>query len=310
MDTPVVGHVQVLFILMAVGFLSLKLKITTREASAHFSSFVMKITLPCMTFNSFRRPFSWGVLGEAAAALGMSVAICGLSYLFSLVYPRLLGMRGPERGVHRYAVIIPNCGLIGFAMINVILGPAYVFHAVIFTIPFSIMAFSVASWLIAREGNRAPVLSWKSLISAPLVATFVGLIAFLFSIPLPEALGTTIKFIGDVTTPLAMAVIGMTIAQANIRQILGRWRVYLTVFIRLLLLPALMGFACYLVHIRGPLLMLSVILTGMPAGSTTSILATVYEVAEEEASSIVALSTILCAVTIPLVVVGVYHFAG
>ena len=310
MDTPVVGHVLVLFMLMAAGFLSYKLKVTTKESSAQFSSFVMKITLPCMTFNSFRRPFSWEIMGEAAAALGVSIDICGFAYLLSLVYPRLLGLKGPERGVHRYALIVSNCGLIGFPMVNIILGPNYIFHAVIFTIPFSIMAFSGAAWLIAKEGNKAPALSWKSLITAPLVATLIGLIAFIFSIPLPEVLETSIKYIGDVSTPLSMAVIGMTIAQTDLLQLLGRWRVYITVFMRLLLLPAFVGLACYIAHIRGPLLILSVIITGMPAGSTTSILAAVYEVAEGEASSIVALSTILCALTLPLVVIVVYYFAA
>ena len=315
MNTPVVGQVLVLFFLMAVGFFCFKLKITTKEASALFSSFVMKLTLPCMIFNSFRRPFGWGLLGEAAAVLGISTAICGLSYLISLAYPHLLGMKGPERGVHRYALVISNCGLIGYPMINVILGPEYIFHAVIFTIPFSFLAFSVAAWFIAREGPRtegskAPVFSWKVLLNPPLVSTAIGLVFFLFSIPLPKSLETGIKLIGDITSPLSMIVIGMTIAQAEIKHILGRWRVYVTVLMRLLLLPALAGLFCYLVRIRGPLQVLSVILIAMPAGSTTSILASVYDVAEEEAGSIVALSTILCALTIPLVVIAVNHYFG
>ena len=81
-------------------------------------------------------------------------------------------------------------------------------------------------------------------------------------------------------------------------------------FGRLLFVPALAGLACYMTGVRGPLLMLAVIITAMPAGSSTSILASIYDVAVEEAGSIVALSTILSAVTIPFAVIAIYYFAG
>lgn len=308
MDIPVAGQVLVLVILMAIGFLSYKLKITNREASGYFSSFVLKITLPCLILSSFQRPYSRELLGEAGATLGIGFAVYVFSFLLSLAYPYLLGMKGPERGVHRYALFIPNSGLVGFPVIEAVMGPFYLFHASLFNIPSHILAFSIGIWIIAKESGGSSAFSWKMFINPLIICTIAGFFMFIFSVSLPAPLEKSIAFAGNMTTPLSMAVIGITIAQAKIRQMLGYWRVYVTVFTRLLLLPALILLVCVLLGAKGPLLALPVIIAATPAGSTTSILASVYKVAEEEAGAIVALSTVLCAITIPLVVFAVHCF--
>jgi len=310
MDTQVTGQVLVLFILISIGFVSYKLKITTKEAAAYFSSFVMKIPLPCMIIASFLRPFNMELLEEAARTLGIAFAVYGFALLLALSYPYILGIKGPERGVHRYAIFISNSGLFGFPVIEAVLGPAYIFHASIYNVPANILAFSVGLWLIAKEGGKAPAFSWKAFVNPLFIATIIGFIMFLFSIRLPWPIEQSIRISGSVSTPLAMAVIGISIAQADQKKLFGRWRIYVTVLTRLLVIPALVGLACYLAGIRGPLLILPVILASMPAGSTTTIIASVYDVAVEEAGSITALSVVLCAITIPLVVIAVHYFWG
>ena len=310
MSTRISDQVLVLIILMSVGFLSYKLKIVTKEVPGLFSNFIMKVSMPCLIITSFRRPFSRELLWEAVIVMGIASAIYAFSLLLSLVYPYILGMRGPERGVHRYAIIISNVGFIGFPVVETIMGRHYIFHASIYNMISSFMAFSIAAWLMAKEGGKALVFSWRVFFNVPFVATVAGFLVFLFSISFPEPVEQSLRMVGAVTTPLAMAVIGITIAQANIRKMLARWQIYITSLVRLLLIPALTGLACYFAGIRGPLLMLVVIICGMPAGSTTSILATVYEVAEDEGSSLVVLTTILSLITIPLLVVVIQQFIG
>ena len=310
MDIRVAGQVLVLFILIALGFLSYKLKITTKEASVYFSSFAMKITLPCMIFSSFLRPFSQELLGEAITTLGVAFFVYSFTLLVGLAYPHILRIKGPERGVHRYAIFISNTGLIGMPVIEAILGPLYLFHAAIFSVPANILSFSVGAWLVAKEGKKPMAFSWKIFITPLSITTVAGFIVFLFSIRLPGPLEQSIRLAGGVTTPLAMAVVGISIAHADIKQLLGRWRIYITALVRLLVIPALVGLACFLAGIRGPLLMLPVILAAMPAGSTTSLFASVYDVAVEEAGSILALTIVLSAATIPLVIIVLHYFAG
>jgi predicted permease len=303
----VVSQVLVLFFLMLAGFICAKFKLTGPETASYFSPFIINITLPAMLFTSFQRPFSRELLGEAGTALGMSVIVYGIAFIVAFAYPRIVGMNGPERGVHRYAIIISNCGFIGYPMVEAVLGPEYVFHAVIFNIPFSFLAYSVCAWLISKEGSRetagnTPVfsMSWKTFVNSNVIATALGLFCFLLSLHLPEPLYRGLKMTGDITSPLSMIVIGTTLAQADVRQIFGRWRVYLTTCLRLLILPAFFGLLFHFFKIDGPLLMLAVLITAMPVGSATSIVASLYRVASEEASALVFLSTLLCMITVPL----------
>ena len=307
MGTQVLGQVLVLFILMALGFLSFKLNVTPKEATAYFSSFGMKVALPCLILSSFFRPFSRELLGEAGVALGVGFFVYGFGFLLAWVYPHILRMRGAGRGVHRYALIVSNSGFIGFPVIEAVLGPFYLFHVAIFNVPMGLLAFSFGIWLIAKEEGKAPPLSWKFFVNPPVVATLAGFALFLFSITLPGPLEQSIRLIGGTTTPLFMVIIGISIAQADIKRMFGRWQVYSTVFIRLFVIPVLIFVFCYLAGIRGNLLILPVLLAAMPAASTTSVIAALYDVAVEEANSIVILSTVLSAVTIPLAVLLLHY---
>ena len=110
---------------------------------------------------------------------------------------------------------------------------------------------------------------------------------------------------GDMTTPLSMLVIGATLAQADVRRVAGRWQNYATILVRLVFLPILVGALCYLARVRGPILTLSVLITAMPVASSSSILASIYNVAPEEGSSLVFLSTMLSMITIPLTLAAI-----
>ena len=296
-----VSPVLVLFFLILAGFVCAKLKITGPEMAGYFSSFIINVTLPALLFTSFQRPFSLELLGEAGLAFGLSILVYALSFLAAFVYPRIFRIKGPERGVHRYSLIISNCGFIGYPMVEAVLGPAFLFHAVIFNIPYSLLAFSVCAWLIAKEGKHSLGIGWKTFLNPNVIATFLGLLCFLFSLELPDPLYRSFKMAGDMTSPLSMIVIGTTLAQANIGQVFGRLQVYVTVAVRLIVLPVLFGLILFFLGIRGPLFTLTVLLTAMPAGSSTSILASLYNTAPEEAGSLVFLSTVLCMFTVPLV---------
>jgi len=300
MDT--VTPVLVLFFLMLAGFVCAKIKVTGPEMAGHFSSFIINITLPALLFVSFQRPFSDELLREAGLVFGLSCLVYGLSILIAVIYPKVLKMKGSERGVHRYAIVISNSGFIGYPMVEAFLGPAFLFHAVIFNIPYSFLAFSICAWFISKEGKYSLKINLKTFLNPNVIATFLGLLFFLFSIRLPDFLYQCFKMTGDMTSPLSMILIGTTLAQANIRQVFGRWRIYVTVLMRLLVLPLVAGVIFYLLGIRGHVFLLGILITAMPVGSSTSILASLYGTAPEEASSLVFLSTMLCMVTVPLVV--------
>jgi predicted permease len=132
---------------------------------------------------------------------------------------------------------------------------------------------------------------------------------FVFSVVMPPPFLQNLKLIGDITTPLSMMIIGITLSQADIKGIFAHWRNYVTVLVRLVFIPLLAVCVLPLFGLRGGLLSLSVITAAMPAAAATTILASSYDVAPEEASAIVFLSTVLCIVTIPAMLLVIQLFA-
>ncbi|MDR0562571.1 MAG: AEC family transporter [Spirochaetaceae bacterium] len=300
----VINQVLVIFLLMFTGFICAKIKLIGREEANRFSSFILNLTLPAMQVTALQRPFSPELLGECGTVLLISLGMHIFFFVLAFLYPRLIGMSGPERGVHRYAIIFSNSGFIGYPMVEAVLGPAYLFHAVVFNIPFNFLAYSIGAWLISKEGKRGLSLSWKTFINPTFTAAFLGFLFFIGSVSLSPPLYRTIKMIGDITAPLSMIVIGVTLAQADFRRIFGSRRLYLTTAMRLVIAPALWVCLCGAAGIRGPVLTLTALIAAMPAGSTTSILASIYDVSAEEGSCLVFLSTLFCVVTIPLMVLA------
>ena len=304
-----VSPVLILFFFMLTGFISAKVKISGPEMAAHFSKFVVNIGLPALLFTTFQRPFSFQLLGEAGMSFAMSILVYGISFLIAFFYPKLLGIKSPERGVHRYVIIISNCGYMGYPMVEALLGPAFLFHAVIFNIPFNFLAFTVCAWIIAKEGKQPFSLNWKMLFNPNVAATILGLLFFLFSIKLPDPLYRSLKSIGDMASPLMMIITGITLAQTSFRKIFGSPLIYVTSAARLLVIPVLFGFIFYIMGImgvpgiRGALFTMAVLITAMPAGSSAAMLALLYKTAEEEAGSLVFLSTILSIITIPAIMI-------
>jgi predicted permease len=296
-----ISQVSVLIILIVLGYGCAKFKIAGPSAAGCFSIFIINVSLPCITLVSFQRPFSAELLGEGGAAVAASALMYGIAFLAAMIFPRLLGIKGPERGVHRYAIMFSNCGFMGFPMIEALLGEEYLFHACAFNIFFNLLAYSLGAWLIAREGTRRMPVSWKIFVNPTVIATFIGMLLFLFSVSLPAPIYKSLKMAGDTTSPLAMMVIGINLAQAKAGQVWGRRQLYITAFIRLAVLPFLVALGCRLLGFHGPVLILVIILAAMPAASATSILASVYNVAPEESSSLVFLSTLFSMATIPLI---------
>jgi predicted permease len=304
----VFSRIFALFLLISIGFILSKTKIAGPAARERFSVFIINVSLPALLIVNFQQPFSRELLGEGVGALFLSVLLYGLSMFIAFLYPRFLRIRGPERGVHRYALIFSNCGFIGYPMVLSLLGPDLIFHTIMFNSLFSFLAYSIGAWFISKEGKEALSLSWKTFFNPSVFATIIGFTFFIFSIKLPEPLYRCCQMLGDTTTPLSMVVIGITLSQATIKECFGKPVIYVTVAMRLIIMPALAILVCVLIKASPSLTALAVLLIAMPVASTASILASLYHVAAEEAGSLVFISTILSMLTIPLIMSALGRF--
>ncbi len=149
----------------------------------------------------------------------------------------------------------------------------------------------------------------KKVLTHPcLVAVYIGLVLMIFQIQLPSVIGRPIRYIGSCNTAVTMLIVGMILADVKLTTIVSKTTLFYS-FIRLIVLPALIWGFCLLVRMDPVSTGVTVLLTGMPGGATTAILAAKYDSDAVFATKCVVLSTLLSMITSPVMVYLATHLA-
>lgn len=119
-------------------------------------------------------------------------------------------------------------------------------------------------------------------------------------IHLPKFIDDTIDAIGDCNTALSMIVIGGILSDVPKEKIFDHISILYSA-LRLLVLPLLIFAILLVLPVESMVRNVCVLLSAMPAASTTAMLAQRYEKDPEFASRIIFVSTLLSMLTLPLI---------
>lgn len=295
LNTKVFETQFIIFFLMACGYFLGKKGMITEKGRKEISDLLISLILPANIIVSFTIQLDEEVLRQSAIIFTVAVLIQALSILLSKVLYR----RVPEdkRTVVEYSTIVSNAGFMGSAVSEGIFGSLGLMYNSIYLIPLRIVMWTVGLSHYVKVNFKQGI---KNILTHPcLVAIWIGLFFMATQLKLPPILDSTLRYIGRCNLPISMIMIGCILAEVDKTQILSRLNVFFTV-VRLLLIPLLSLILCLLFGAAPMTTGVCVILAGMPAGSTTAILAQKYDKNAKFATEIVFLSTLLSLVTIPL----------
>jgi len=294
-----------LFLLLGTGFFSVRAGFVPGSATGVFTALLMKITLPATIFTAMLRPFD-------AAFLKSSVVIFllgfGLFLLFALLcFPaaRLFRVKAEGRGMWMMCCTFCNNGFMGYPVVLALFGEDGLALAAMMGIAFNLLVYTLGAkqvLLDARAGEKV-ALSWKKLICTGVNgATALGLVFFCLQIEVPSAVLSPLQHLANITSPLSMFLIGMTLARGSLGEAFRERDVFTACFTRLLALPVLSWAVLKLLPVTNPLISCVVlIIVSMPSPAVSGVLAEQYGGNSKLSAQIVFLSSLLCIVTIPLV---------
>ena len=287
-----------LFVYMAVGYGCRKFGILKESARDAFTEFVIVVTLPCMIFQSFRLTLNWDTLSKGTFTLIVSTVVEVLSLFISHYAFRFC--KRDEIPIMRYGTLVSNSGFAGLPVIEHGYGAEGLFYASIFIIPTRILMSSAGISLF----TTAP--RWKRfrmvMLNPGIIAVELGFLRMGLQMEMPSVLDHAITALGEITTPLAMVLVGMILADIPLRAILSGKALLLS-FVRQIAMPLMLLAGMQLIHADSLLTGVSVILTGMPIAATTAILAAKYGANAEFASKCVFVSTLTSLVTVPVLAI-------
>ncbi len=306
MIVTIVKTVLGLLILLGVGVLCGKAGLIDQAAEKKLTSLLLKVVQPVYLFTAYQRTFDRGLLRDFLICLAMAF----FAFLILILLPYLFFPKGSrDREVGLITAAFPNAGFFGIPLISGIYGTEGVFF-----LTTMITAFNVFLWtygVILMSGKRDTFKNTvKRLMSPSLTAVAAGLVCFSLGLLLPETVASPLQKLGNMNTPLAMLISGAVVARADLKGGLRDPMVYKVSALRMLVLPAAVALALFWLPVNPLLVVVVVLASGFPVGSIPLMFCVQYDKNSVLAGECVALTSVLCCVTTPLIYLFLQFLMG
>ncbi len=286
-----------LFLMMAVGFVLYRIKWFTDKGVQELTTILLYIATPCVMISSLEREFDGALAFQLLYMAAGSVIFIGGTYLLSLLLYRK--QPNDDRCVLRNALALTNGGFMGIPLAGAVCGDEGVLFASIY-----VCIFTLFQWVVGYTSMSGKMSLRKVLLNPGTVGLTVGVLIFVFSVSLPAPVSSAVGMLADVNSPLAMVIIGAHLAKADILASLRDVRVYSVSIIRLILLPLVILALLLIVPIPFTLTGKTTLLieAAAPTAAAVTMLAGLCNRNSQLASSLVAVTTVLSIITMPVII--------
>lgn len=287
----------ILFLLMVIGIIVKRKGILTEEGRAVLTDLLIYVFLPAMITNSFRVKFNYEILIKFIVIIVFAFA----AQFISMFLAGILYKNQPEgrRKVLKYATVSSNAGFMGLAVVEGVYESAGLMYGSVCLIPQRIVMWSAGISCFTTSGSKKDIFKRVALHPC-IIAVYIGLILMFFQINLPFFLDKTLKSVGGCTTAVSMILIGSILGEIeDVKSVVSKTVLYYS-FIRLILIPFIVFSLCRICGVNLLSTGIEVLISGMPAASTSAILAAKYNGDYIFAGKCIVCSTVLSIITIPL----------
>lgn len=291
-------QVLVLFILIGVGFACGKKRILTDESSKKITDIVLYVVTPCVMISAFQREFSMELLGNI-----LITALCATAIIVATIFISKLVFHDKNEArkkVLQFSTIFSNCGFMSLPLQKAILGNDGWFYGSIFVAIFNIIVWTYG--LVMMSGDKKQMSIKKLAFNPGIVGVLIALILFVLKVKLPYIVSQPVDYLAALNTPLPMLIIGFYLSQANIKKAFSDAGVYLAMAVRLVAVPILATVVMWLLKVDTTIMITCIIASSAPTAATTTMFAAKYGRDVELSVSVVASTTLVSIITMPLVV--------
>ena len=296
METPLIllQQVLIMFLLAAVGLIAFRSGKISNEGSKTIGNLLIYVSLPAVIIKGFLVERTT----ERIIGLLVSMAAAAVILGICIIVSRLCFKKDV---IAAFGAAFSNPGFFGIPLITAILNDSAVFYIAPFIAFLNLLQWSYGVSLLTGKKTG---LNAKTVVTAPfMIAIAAGIILFFSKLSLPTVLEKTLDFCAGLNTPLAMFAVGIYLAQCSFSKMFKKKKLYAISTVRLLLIPLIVMVLLTLIPgIGGDIRYCMLISSACPVGSNLAVYAQLHDKDYTYAVEAVATSTLLCIVTIPLLV--------
>jgi hypothetical protein len=301
--------VLALILMMSIGFFLSRRGWFDKGASSLISRLVVSVALPAYMIANITSGYDRERLIALLPGLPVPFAVMLFTYGLSAGAARIMGLREERRGTFSSMFALSNTIFVGLPVNMILFGERSLPFVLLYYIANTILFWTIGVYGIARDGSHrtgraVPHLlsreGLKRVLSPPLLAFIAAVAVVLLGLHLPAFLLDCCRGVGNMTTPLSLIFVGMTIAAVRWKALRFDWSMLLVMVGRFLVSPCAILLLMRCTEL--PLLMKQVffVQSMMPAMTQTPILARVYGADAEYAGLMTSATTVASLITIPI----------
>ena len=208
----VLKQMVVIFLLILVGYILQKKKLVTQKDGACLSKLIVEVFNPAIIVSSVIGSSNNGT-GNITGTVFLAAVLFFVLILLAVPISKIFAGGCEEKKIYSLIFVFSNLGFIGIPVVQSIFGKGALIYVAIFILEYNILLYTYGYLLVMPSDSKFHPGSLKSLLNMGTLSCLLALLIFVCHIRLPYILGTTITYLGNVATPLALIVIGISIGQ-------------------------------------------------------------------------------------------------
>lgn len=289
-------QIAIMFIILLIGAGCYMKGIISKDGTKQLSKIALYIVNPVLIFMSYQTEYSSRLLKGLAWSFLLSAVTFALAIILSMT---AVHKNREDASLERFSAVYSNCGFIGIPLINGIFGTEGVLYLTAYVTLFNILVWTHG--LMQMKGEKDFTSLLKALRSPSVIAVFLGLATYLTQIHLPEVPLSSLKYISDMNTPLAMLIAGASAAQTNFFKAMKNPGLYIVSALKLLVIPLICCVAMSFIPAPPLVIMVVTIACACPVATTGTMFAIMFDRKPLRCAEFFAFTTLLSAFTLPVV---------
>lgn len=291
-----------LFTIIFLGYILFKLKILDLDFNKKLTTLLLSVTTPAMIISSVLSTTVSQSFEDIIFVFVLGFIIYLIMPILGLIISKILKTPSHQQGLYIFMTVFSNIGFMGFPVMKAIFGNDAIFFTAIFNMLFNLFVFTIGILIMNYKTANKIKLNAKNLLSPGVIASLIALVLYFTHLKVPNVIASTISMIGDITTPMAMLLIGSTLANIPFKEVFSEFRIYPFTIIKQIIIPIL-AYPILKMVCQDPLILgITLIMISMPVANTAVLFATEYGGDVSLAAKTVFMTTLLSIITIPLIV--------
>ncbi|MBE5912690.1 MAG: AEC family transporter [Pseudobutyrivibrio ruminis] len=289
------------FIFIILGFLIVRCNILKSTDSEVVTKLCIYLMTPAIIINAFQIDATGNVIKGLLLAVFNAVII----HIVCIIIAKLYGRLTNATEVERASIIYSNGGNLIVPIVGSVLGDEWVVYSAAFVAVFNIFVWTHGRGMFAKEDG----IPWKKiLLNVNIISIGVGLFMLVFDYKFTGLASSVIASLADMVGPVSMIIVGMVLGGMKVQNIFSNNRIWGVICMRLIICPLVILLIMSLLPVESfvpggdTVMLVSFLAACAPCAATINQFAILYSKNAEYASAINILSTLLCILTMPIMV--------